>query len=202
MVTALFKDSKSVERAYQSVVKRGYDTGDINVVMSDATRRQYFSENRHINTELASKAAEGGELGGPAGGTIGILIPVLAAGAVVALPGLGFVLAGPMAAALAGAGAAALAVGLIGALADWGIPEQRVQEYEKGIHDGSILMGVNARSDEDAQYVAQQWKAIGGKHLHSETRAVAAFAHVTASSVLTCGPRRRPVKQGRLGIPG
>jgi hypothetical protein len=167
MVTALFKDSKSVERAYQSVVKRGYDTGDINVVMSDATRRQYFSENRHINTELASKAAEGGELGGPAGGTIGIFIPVLVAGAVVALPGLGFVLAGPMAAALAGAGAAALAVGLIGALSDWGIPEERVQEYEKGIHDGGILMGVNARSDEDAQYVAQQWKAIGGKHLHS-----------------------------------
>jgi hypothetical protein len=101
MVTALFKDSKSVERAYQSVVKRGYGTGDINVVMSDATRKRYFTDERHSNAELGSKAAEGGELGGPAGGTIGLLIPVLAAGAVVALPGLGFVLAGPIAVALA-----------------------------------------------------------------------------------------------------
>ena len=79
MVTGLFRDSESVERAYQSVAQRGYDTGDINVVMSDDTRKRYFSDDRQIDTELGSKAAEGGELGGPIGGTIGIIIPVLAA---------------------------------------------------------------------------------------------------------------------------
>jgi hypothetical protein len=167
MVTGLFRDSESIERAYQSVAQRGYDIGDINIVMSDDTRKRYFSDDRQINTELGSKAAEGGELGGPIGGTIGTLIPVLAAGAVLALPGMGLILAGPIAAALAGAGVAGLAVGLIGALSDWGIPEERVQQYEAGIHDGGILMGVKPRSNQDAQYIEQQWKASGGQHVHS-----------------------------------
>jgi hypothetical protein len=137
MVTGLFKDSESVERAYQSVVKRGYDKGDINVVMSDDTRRRSYSEGHQIDPDLRSKVAEGGELGGPTGGTIGIVIPVLAAvGTFLAFPGLGLVVGGPIAVALAGAGVAGLAVGLIGLFSNWGIPEERAQQYETGIHDG------------------------------------------------------------------
>jgi hypothetical protein len=167
MVTGLFKDSGSVERAYEIVSQRDYGTADINVVMSDETRRRYFSDDRQINTELGQKVAEGGELGGPMGGSIGTIIPALIAVGVVALPGLGLVFAGPLAVALAGAGAAGLAVGLIGALSDWGIPEERVHQYEAGIHDGGILMGVKPRSDQDARYIEQQWKASGGQHVHS-----------------------------------
>jgi hypothetical protein len=167
MVTGLFADSESVERAYQFVAQRGYDTGDINVVMSDETRRRYFSDDRQVNVELGRKVEEGGEIGGPMGGTIGTIIPALIAVGVVALPGVGLILAGPVAVALAAAGAAGLAVGLIGALSDWGIPEERVQQYEAGIHDGGILMAVKPRSDQDAQYFVQQWKASGGQHVHS-----------------------------------
>jgi hypothetical protein len=168
MVTGLFRDRQSVERAYQCVVERGYDTGDINVVMSDDTRKRYFSGDRQIDTELGSKVAEGGELGGPIGGTVGTVIPVLVAVAgFLAFPALGLVVAGPVTAALAGAGAAGLAVGLIGALSDWGIPEERIQQYEAGIHDGGVLMGVKARSDDDARHFEQQWKASGGQHVHS-----------------------------------
>ena len=168
MFTCLFADGESAERAYQFLAQRGYDVGDINVVMSDDTRKRYFSDDRHINNERGSKAAEGGELGGPIGGTIGTLIPVLiAAGAFLAFPVLGLVIAGPVAASLAGAGAAGLAVGLIGALTDWGIPEERVHQYEAGIHDGGILMGVKPRSDKDARYIEKQWKASGGQHVHS-----------------------------------
>ena len=91
MVTGLFRDSKNVERAYQSTVEHGYDLDDVNVVMSDATRRQYFSDDRDIETELGRKVAEGGELGGPAGGRISLAIPVLAAvGAAVAIPASGW----------------------------------------------------------------------------------------------------------------
>jgi hypothetical protein len=167
MVTGLFKDSEGVERAYEVVSQRGYGTGDINVVMSDDTRKQYFSDDRPINTELGRKIEEGGELGGPTGGRIGIIITALSAVGVAARPGLGFILAGPLAVALAAAGTAGLAVGLVGALSDWGIPEERAEQYETGIHDGGILMGVKPRSDEDAQYFVQQWKVIGAQHLHS-----------------------------------
>ena len=167
LVTGLFRDGKSAELGYQAVSQRGYDTAEINVVMSDDTRTRYFSGDRQIDTDMGSKAAEGGELGGPTGGRIGMLLPVLVAGAVLALPGLGLILAGPIAVALAGAGAAGVAVGLMGALSDWGIPEERVQQYEAGIKDGGVLMGVKARSDEDARHFVQQWKASGGQHVHS-----------------------------------
>src|SRR5512139_701042 len=125
MVTGMFRDGVSVERAYEAATGFGYDKGDINVVMSDETRKRYFSEDRPIDTDLARKAAEGGELGGPTRGRISILIPILAAvGTTVALSGIGLVIAGPIAAAIAGAGATGVAAGLIGALADWGMPEE------------------------------------------------------------------------------
>jgi hypothetical protein len=165
-VTGLFKDSESVERACQAVVERGYDKEDINVVMSDDTRRRAFSEG--LDPELSSKSAEGGELGGPTGGRIAIVIPVLAAiGTVVALPALGLVIGGPIAVALAGAGAAGVAAGLIGLLSDWGIPKERAEQYEARVDSGGILVGVKAHSDEDARYFIQQWKAIGGQLVHS-----------------------------------
>ena len=165
-VTALFTNSEGVKRAYELVAQCGYDTDDINVVMSDDTRRRFLSEEGQAEAELGRKSAEGGELGGPTGGRISILIPILAAvGASLALPGL-FV-AGPIAVALAGAGAAGLAAGLIGALADWGIPDERVRQYEAGIHDGGILIGVKTRTDEDARSIEQHWKAIGGRHVYA-----------------------------------
>ena len=46
MVTALFKDSETVERAYDIICQRGYGTADINVVMSDDTRKRYFADDR------------------------------------------------------------------------------------------------------------------------------------------------------------
>jgi len=168
MVTGIFADGESVERAYKAATGLGYDKGDINVVMSDETRKRYFSEDRPIDTDLARKTAEGGELGGPKGGRLGLLIPILAAvGTTVALSGLGFVIAGPIAAAIAGAGATGLAAGLIGALADWGIPEERLQQYEAEVHDGGILVGLASRSPEDARRIAEQWTAIGGQHVHA-----------------------------------
>lgn len=167
MVTGLFRDSEGVERAYEVISQRDYGTADITVVMSDDTRRLYFSDDRQIKTELGRKVAEGGELGGPMGGRIGTVIPALIAVGVVALPGMGLVLAGPLAVALAAAGAAGLTVGLIGALSDWGIPEERAKQYEAGIREGGILVGVKPRSNEDARYFVQQWKAGGGQHVHS-----------------------------------
>ena len=165
MVTGLFRDRDSAERAYQSASSRGYSSGDVNIAMSDDTRKKYFAG--PATTELGNKAAEGAGVGGAIGGTIGAIAAAIAAvGTSLVIPGLGLVIAGPAAAALAGAGAGAAAGGILGALVGWGIPEERVKQYEKGIKEGGILMGVKPKSDDDARYLAQEWKTHKGEHIY------------------------------------
>jgi len=160
LATGLFSDRESAERAYEDLSSRGYSSEDINVVMSDDTRSKYFDNPSGRQTELGNKAAKGAGVGGAIGGTaVGIAAAVAAAGASIAIPGLGLVIAGPLAAGLAGAGAGAAGGGLIGAMVGWGIPEERVKDYEAGIKKGGILMGVRPRSKEDADYLEGQWKS-------------------------------------------
>ena len=167
MVTGLFTDRDSAERAYQSVSSRGYGKDDINVVMSDDTRKTHFTGAGGAQTELGTKAAEGAGVGGAIGGTLGAVVAAIAAvGTSIAIPGLGLVIAGPIAAAIAGAGAGGAAGGLVGALIGWGIPEERVKRYESGIRDGGILMGVKSRSDDDAAYFQQEWRKHKGADIY------------------------------------
>ena len=165
IVTGMFRDRDSAERAYQSSTAHGYGTKDINLAMSEDTRKRYFSDG--AETELGNKAAEGAGVGGAVGTTVGAIAAAIAAvGTSLVIPGLGLVIAGPAVAALAGAGAGGVAGGLIGALVGWGIPEERVKHYEAGIKEGGIVMGVNPRSDEDAEYFEREWKNSGGQHVY------------------------------------
>jgi len=167
MVTGLFRDRSSAEQAYGSLTGRGYGKDDVNLVMSDATRKKYFSDKSGRDTELGTTAAEGAGVGGAVGGTVGAVLGAIAAvGTSIAIPGLGLVIAGPLAAALAGAGAGSLAGGLVGALVGWGIPEDRVKHYETGIKEGGIFMGVKPRSEEDARYISDSWTKNQGQHVY------------------------------------
>jgi len=115
MVTGLFSDRTSAERAYGAITSRGYDKDDVNLVMSDKTRKAHFANSDNVDTELGNKAAEGAGVGGAIGGTLGAIVAAVAAvGTSLAVPGLGLVIAGPIAAALAGAGAGGLTGGLVG----------------------------------------------------------------------------------------
>lgn len=168
LVTGLFPDRDSAERAYASTHARGYGADDVNLVMSDATRQAHFSQTSgHQETELGNKAAKGAGVGGAIGGTIGAIAAAVAAvGTSLVLPGLGLVIAGPIAAAVAGAGAGAAGGGLIGALIGWGMPEERVKEYEEGVRKGGILMGVHAKNDDDATHFENDWRTSGGQQVY------------------------------------
>lgn len=165
MVTGMFRDRESAERAYNSVTGRGYDKDDVNLVMSDDTRKKHFSDD-DSNTELGNKALEGAGAGSAIGGTVGAILALVAAAGTLAIPGLNIVAAGPIVAALTGAGAGGLAGGLIGALVGWGIPEERAKAYESGIKEGGIVMGVNPRTDEDAEYFEKEWKNNRGEQIY------------------------------------
>lgn len=169
LVTGLFPDRASAEAAYNAAQSRGYSKDDVNLVMSDDTRKRHFADDSVMGkeTELGNKAAEGAGIGGAIGGTIGaILAGVAAVGTSIALPGLGLVIAGPLAAAAAGAGAGAAGGGLLGALIGWNMPEERVKHYEEGVKNGGILMGVRTKNDNDAQHFENEWKQNGGQHIY------------------------------------
>lgn len=167
MLTGLFKNRQDAEYAFNAASARGYGKHDVNLVMSDETRKRHFSGADAVETELSTKAAEGAGIGGAIGGTIGAIAAAIAAvGTSIVLPGLGLVIAGPLAAAIAGAGAGGATGGLIGALVGWGIPEERVHHYEAGIKDGGILMGIKPRSAEDATFLEQHWKSRNGEHVY------------------------------------
>jgi hypothetical protein len=164
-VTGTFRDRDSAERAYSSLTSRGYAQDDVNLLMSDDTRKRHFSDD--TDSGLGSKALEGAGAGGAIGGTIGAVLAALAAvGTSIAIPGLGIVIAGPIAAALAGAGAGAATGGLIGALVGAGIPEDRAKLYEQDIKNGGIVMGVNPRTPEDAEYFEREWKSYRGENVY------------------------------------
>jgi hypothetical protein len=158
MLTGMFNDRESSESAYRSLRDRGYSDDDINVLMSDDTRKKWYGDGEPA-TELGSKAAEGATTGGVIGGTLGAVIGGVAAlGTNLVLPGLGLIVWGPIAAALAGAGAGGATGGLVGALIGAGIPEERAKEYEEGVKNGGAVLGVRPRSTEDADYFENDWR--------------------------------------------
>jgi uncharacterized protein YjbJ (UPF0337 family) len=165
MLTGMFRDRESTERAYNSLKSRGYTDDDVNLMMSDKTRDTWFADND--DSELGSKALEGAGTGSAIGGTLGAIIGGIAAiGTAVVIPGLGLVVAGPIAAALAGAGAGGLTGGLVGALIGSGIPEDRAKLYESGINEGGAVVGVKPRNQEDADYFENEFRTYRGEHIY------------------------------------
>jgi hypothetical protein len=166
MVTGLFRDRESAERAYGSVSSRGYSQEDLNVLMADETRLRWFPSQEGEDMGFASKALEGGATGAAIGGALGGILGAVAAVTSVTIPGVGAVVAGPMAAALAGAAAGGSTGGLIGAMIGAGIPEDRAHRYETGLREGGIVLGVTPRSSEDAAYFEEEWRRYRGEDVY------------------------------------
>jgi hypothetical protein len=163
LVTAVFKTRVAAEAAVDAILKRGYTRDDISVLMSDSTKSKEFA------IETRTHAADGLGLGAAVGGTVGAVVAALVAvGTNVFLPGLGLVVAGPLAAALAGAGAGGAAGGLIGALVGAGIPEHRAKVYDSSLRAGGILIGVEAKTDEEADTLEELLKDLGGEYTRQE----------------------------------
>src|ERR671913_2633617 len=163
-VSGLYRSPDEASRAYQDLTTRhGYRADDVDVMMSDDTRRRYFGE-AEPGRELSggTKAAEGLGTGGAIGGGVGAaLAAIFAVGSSVVIPGLGLVVAGPIAAALAGAGAGAATGGIIGALIGAGIPEDRASHYERGIREGGIFVGTRSRDEKHAEELRRDFQRSG-----------------------------------------
>ena len=167
LMTGMFRDRQSAEQAYDCMIRRGYGERDVNVLMSKDTRARHFPTDGP-KTELGSKATEGAGIGAVAGGGLGALLAGMAA-AGVAVPILPIIAMGPLAAALIGAGTGGAAGAIVGGLVGAGIPEERAKHYERGIDEGGIVMGVEPRSEEDAEYFEREWRGARGEQIYRPT---------------------------------
>ena len=157
-VSKIFRTRDDADRAYNELRAQGYTEHEINVMMSDNTRDRYFVKDADHDTALGNKVAENAGTGSLIGGGIGAVVGAIAAiGSNVLLPGLGLIIAGPLAAGLVGAGAGAATGGLIGALTGMGVPEEEATRYRDDIKDGGIYMGYKPKNETDARSTYDRW---------------------------------------------
>lgn len=166
VVSALFHDGDDAEQAYHAAHDLGYGDNEITVLMSEQARDRYYPSER-VEIEHGRKTLEGTGVGGAVGATVGAIAGVIVAlGTVVAIPPLGLVVAGPLAAGLAGAGAGSIAGGLIGALVGAGIEEDRAKVYKTAIEKGGIVLAVTPHNAADAEALAKAWDDAGGEEVY------------------------------------
>src|SRR5271163_302591 len=137
-----------------------FSSNDISVLLPDKTGTKDFAHEQH--TKAPEGATTGGITGGVLGGALGWLVGIGA----LAIPGVGpFIAAGPIMAALAGAGVGADAGGLTGALVGMGIPEYEAKRYEGKVNDGNILMSVHTRDSEERDRAKEIFKNAGAEDI-------------------------------------
>ncbi|GAK68885.1 hypothetical protein [Agrobacterium rubi] len=143
-VTGLFDDHSDARAAVNALEAHGVPSGDISIVSNN-----HGNEHHHDNDD--SKAAEGAGTGAGIGAVVGGAGGLLTGLGLMAIPGVGPVvaagwLAATAAGAVAGAVAGGAAGGIVGALTGSGVSEEDAHVYAEGVRRGGTI--VTARVDE------------------------------------------------------
>jgi hypothetical protein len=147
-VTGLFDDYSDASAAVSALEARGVPSSDISIVSNNADERH------NKETNAAEGTGTGAGIGAAVGGVGGLLTGL----GIMAIPGVGPVvaagwLAATAAGAVAGAVAGGAAGGLIGALTESGVSEDDAHVYAEGVRRGGTL--VTAKVDESLQAEAE-----------------------------------------------
>jgi hypothetical protein len=156
MKKALFGLAESEAQAvsiFNQLLGTGFPDNDISVLFPDSDATRHFAHEQH--TKAPEGAAAGASGGVVIGGTLGWLVGI----GTLVIPGVGpFIAAGPIMAALAGAGAGAAAGGLAGALIGMGMPEYEAKQYEEKMKGGNILISVHTEDGAERTRVKEIFK--------------------------------------------
>ncbi len=139
-VTGLFDDYNDAQIAVQELEAAGVPHRDISIVANNAK-----GEHNHLGAARANEAGEDAGKGAGIGATVGGLGGLLAGLGLLAIPGLGpVVAAGWVASTVVGAGVGAVVGGggggLVGALTPAGVPEDDANAYAEGVRRGGTLV--------------------------------------------------------------
>jgi uncharacterized membrane protein len=140
-IVGVFHSDQEAVNAIEGLKRQGYTSDEISVIGKNKDDIDAVTE------ETGTKAPEGAAAGATTGGVIGGVTGLLAGIGLLAIPGIGPILAaGPIVATLSGAAIGAGAGGLVGGLIGMGIPEHEAKEYDNYVNEGRILVLVDSHA--------------------------------------------------------
>src|SRR5450432_2552791 len=161
-VFGIYPNRGSVDNAVDALKAAEFRNTDISVLFPESSGSKDFAHEK--NTKAPEGTATGAGTGALLGGGLGWLVGI---GALV-IPGLGpFIAAGPIMAALAGAGVGGAVGGLTGALIGMGIPEYEAKRYEGRVKDGGILLSVHSDSSYETKRAKEILERTGAQDIAS-----------------------------------
>ena len=138
-ITRLYDSYVSALQAVRDLEAAGVPHKDISIVASNADN--WYSKDRGVNPDRADPASKGAGTGAGIGGAVGGLAGLLAGLGMLAIPGVGpVVAAGWLVATAAGAATGAAAGGLIGGLTGAGMREEDAHVYSEGVRRGGTVV--------------------------------------------------------------
>jgi len=166
----IYRDRIGVETGVDALREAGFRNTDISVLFPENEGTKDFA------VEKQTKAPEGTTTGATSGAVIGGGLGWLAGIGALAIPGLGpLIAAGPIVAALAGAGAGGVLGGLAGALVGMGIPEYEAKRYEGRVKEGGILLSVHCDNSEWTKRAKNILEQTGAEDVSSTGESKADF---------------------------
>ena len=135
-VSKLYDSYSQAQRAVEALEQAGFSSSEVSLI------------SRYRDDNTLADDASGTTTGATAGAVVGGGTGLLAALGVIAIPGIGpLVAAGVLATTLVGAAGGSVVGGLIGALTDFGVSEDDAHVYSEAVRRGSSL--VTVRTDDD-----------------------------------------------------
>jgi hypothetical protein len=159
-VFGIYQTSALAERAVDDLLAVGFSNADISVLLPDVQGTRDFAH------EKSTKAPEGTAVGVSAGGVVGGTLGLLAGIGMLAIPGVGpLIAAGPIMGALAGLGVGGAVGGVIGALVGMGMPEFEAKRYEGRIKAGGVLLSVHCDTSAEITKAKDVLKTSGAEDI-------------------------------------
>jgi len=159
IITRLFDSFSDAEHAVIELKRIGVPDGDISLVSHRSGHKHATAQVRQPHDNTAGQAAaKDAATGAGLGGAVGAVGGVLAGLGLLAIPGLGPVvaagwLASAAVGALVGGAVAGAAGGVVGALTNAGVSREEAEVYAEGVRRGGTL--VSAKVDERRAAEAQ-----------------------------------------------
>lgn len=151
-ITRLYDNRTDALEAAHELERMGISTSDVSIIASNKDSWYDGKAGHDRDADGRDDRVEGMSKGAATGGVLGAGAGLLAGLGMLAIPGIGpVVAAGWIATTLTGAAAGAVAGGAVGglvaALTDAGVPEEEAHVYSEGVRRGGTLL--TARVDED-----------------------------------------------------